>query len=96
MNVHLLVFNASQSDRRTVQRAMDKLDVVENWYSFFDNAMCLASHLTVDELSRLIRATFPDLVFMITTVDAAATNGWMPKAIWTFLTNPQPANSEAA
>ena len=96
MNVYLLVFNASQVDRTTVQRAIDKLVLVENWFSFFDNAMCLASSVTVDELSRPIRDMFPDLVFMITTVDASTTNGWMPKAIWTFLANPQPASRAAS
>lgn len=96
MNVYLLVFNASQSDRRTVQRAVDKAVVVENWFSFFDNAMCLASHAPVDVISRLIRETFPDLVFMTSATDASTTNGWMPKAIGTFLANPQPARVEAA
>ena len=96
MKVHLLVFNASQADRKTVQRFVDKLDLVENWFSFFDNAICLASTLPVDEVSRHIRRAFPELVFMMTTVDAATTNGWMPKAIWDFLENPQPASVEAA
>lgn len=96
MNVYLLVFDASQSDRKTVQRAIDKTVIVENWFAFFDNAMCLASHATADILSRFIRETFPDLVFIITTVDPLMASGWMPKAIWTFLSEPRPASVEAA
>ncbi len=79
-----------------MQRQVDSLGVVKNWYAFFDNALCLASSASTEELSRLIRVAFPDLVFMLTEISFTTTSGWLPKSIWAFVADPQPAGSEAA
>ncbi len=96
MRAHLLVFDSTTIDQKTMKHAIDGFDAVVNWYAFFGNAMCLASEESAKTLSRQIRDLFQDLKFIVTTVNRSEKGGWMPKPVWSFLNAPQAADVEAA
>lgn len=96
MKAYILVFNDAQVDRKRMQQAMDRFEAVANWYAFFGNVMCLASSRSARALTRYLRQEFPELNFLITPIDPDQNGGWMPRAVWSFLDNPQPVDAEVA
>ena len=96
MKTYILVFNDAQVDRKRLQQAVDRIEAVANWYAFFGNVMCLASDKSARVLSTSLRRDFPNLNFLITPVDPEQTGGWMPRSVWSFLNDPQPADTETA
>jgi len=92
MKAYLLVFDLSQITREIMVEAIDNMSGIENWYAFFDNAICLASEKDARSLSRMLHAEFPKQRFIITEVGPQK-GGWLPKSIWAFLNHPEPANA---
>ena len=90
MKAYLLVFDRSQVSRDTMTDVIDRIRDIENWYAFFDNAICVASGNDARSLAQQIRAELPKQRFIITEIEAGKKAGWLPKAIWTFLNRPQP------
>jgi len=95
VKVYLLVFDTSQATRDEVIKRIDRLQPVVNWQAFFENAICLVSDEEARSLSRLIRADFPKLRFLLSEVDPQSKAGWLPKSIWDFLNNPAPSKTNA-
>jgi|ERR1019366_8782706 hypothetical protein len=95
MKVHLLVFDQSQITRQNMIQKIDTIPDVENWYAFFDNAICLASEKDARSLSHLLRAGLPTLRFIITEIEPQSKGGWLPKSIWAFLNHPETVDTAA-
>ncbi len=95
MKAHLLVFDGSQITRDLIVEKIDHMPVIENWYAFFDNTICVASEEEARDLSRLLHAELPKLRFVITEIQRSNKGGWLPQSIWTFLNHPQPADTVA-
>jgi|SRR5579875_1029403 hypothetical protein len=95
MKAHLLVFDQSQIARQEIVQKVDTMPEVENWQAFFDNVICLASEKDARSLSRLLRAEFPKLRFIITEIEPRSKGGWLPKSIWNFLNHPEPVDIAA-
>ena len=96
MKAHILVFDSAQADGKHLRKVIDQFGAIVNWYAFFGNVMCLASDRSASALSKYLREQCPGLRFLITTVDPDEKGGWMPRSIWSFLNDPQSAESETA
>ena len=96
MKSYLLVYNGTQATRRSVTARIDSMDAIANWIAFFENALCLVSELNVGELTEKIHVAIPDVQFVITPLDKAKKNGWLPKSVWNFMNLPSPVEAESA
>jgi hypothetical protein len=94
VKAHLFVFDGSQITRELIVEKIDHIPVIENWYAFFDNTICLASEEDARSLSSLLHAELPKLRFIITEIRPSA-GGMLPKPIWAFLNHPQSADATA-
>jgi hypothetical protein len=92
MKAYLFVFDNAQIAREIVIKRLDKMSKVLNWYAFFENTLCLASYDDAKTISRMVREAFPDLRFIITEVDPEKRGGRLPRSVWSFLDEPQPAD----
>jgi len=95
VKAYLLVFDPSQTTRKEVIEKIDRMPAISNWYAFFNNTICLASAKEARSLSGLLHADLPTLRFIITEINPQSKGGWLPKSIWAFLNNPQPADNPA-
>jgi hypothetical protein len=95
VKAHLLVFDGSQITRELIVEKIDHIPVIENWYAFFDNTICLASEEEARLLSGLLHAELPKLRFIITEIQSSGKGGWLPMSIWAFLNHPQSADAAA-
>ncbi len=95
MKAYLLVFDQTQISRDTMTDVIDKIGDIENWYAFFENALCVGSRKDAWTLSQQIRAELPKQRFIITEVEAGKKAGWLPKTIWAFLNRPEPVGADA-
>jgi hypothetical protein len=94
MKAYLLVFDGSQVSRDTVIDVIDKIGDIENWFAFFNNAICIASEKDARSLAQQIRTELPKQRFIITEIQAGKKAGWLPKSIWTFLNRPEPVAAD--
>jgi len=97
MKAYLLVFDQSQASREEMTGRIDKIGDIENWYAFFENAICIASKKDARSLSQQIHSDLPGQRFIITEAEAGKKGGWLPRSIWAFLNQPEPvgANTDA-
>lgn len=97
MRAFLLVFDSSKISRDLVSRRIDKISEIGNWYALFDNTFCIASDQSASWLAaRLREDVIPDVRFMVAEVQKGKKGGWLPKVIWEFLNQPEPAETSAA
>lgn len=95
MKAFLFVFDSMQITRKLVTKRLDNMPNIENWYAFLENTICLASKDDAKQISTLIREAFPDLRFVVAEVDPKKKSGWLPRSVWAFVNNPQPADAAA-
>lgn len=93
MEAFLFVFDNSQISRKLVIKQLDKIGAIQNWYAFFENTFCLASNQDARTLSKNVRDALPEVRFIITEIDPKKKGGWLPKSVWAFLNQPEPAEA---
>ena len=90
MKAHLLVFDTTQIDKNVIRDTLDGVATIENWTLFFGNTMCLASEEDAQMLSKRIRSAFPELQFLISTINPDQKGGFLPRELWKFMNDPVP------
>jgi hypothetical protein len=86
---YLLVFNEAL-DAEKVRELIDKQPEITYWYRCLPNSMFLTSSLSASQISNLIKDEFSTRGgqrFFITEVHADR-QGWLPRAVWHMLKNP--------
>jgi hypothetical protein len=90
--VFLLTYNDAAGSREEVRDLIDSLDFVTNWITWSQNALFLVAPAEVtarkisDGLEQL-RAK-EGARFFVSHVDEDS-DGWLPRAVWTFLKEPK-------
>ena len=74
---------------------VDNVHDIENWYALFDGTLLFASRASIQQISAIIRQSFPDLKFIVIEVDPKQKAGWLPRSVWNFLDDPHAAAESA-
>jgi hypothetical protein len=96
MKAYLLVFEASEVDRKVVKAVIDTLPEIQNWHAFFGNTMCLAADIGAKRLARRINEALPQLTYILTEVQPDHKGGRIPRSVLSFLNEPQPVQAETS
>ncbi len=89
MRAYLLTFNEFIAPRQTVVDFLDTRREVLNWYAFGPAGIIIISRKTAHELAAILHEQYPGLFFLLTEVDPAKTNGFLPKQAWDFMNMPR-------
>ena len=85
MTTYLLVFDPIDAGRDAVLDFLDGMADVANWHASMNQAVVLVSSADATRLTERFRDRFPGVSFVITTFDANAANGILPRATWDFI-----------
>jgi len=70
---------------------LNRTAAIETWLSPFPYAAIIISRLSVNELAAVLRTHFHEAWFMVAEVNKDNSNGWLPKQLWDYVTDPQTA-----
>jgi hypothetical protein len=73
---------------------LNRTAAIETWVSPFPYAAIIISRLTINELAAVLQTHFADAWFMVAEVNRDNCNGWLPKQLWDYVTDPQTAWSQ--
>lgn len=90
MRPYLVTFNIAQIDQSDLLKHLDTSRQIKNWYLPFAGAVLVVTDWTTvaADLKELIHHRFPALTFVVTPLDPATSNGWMPKLFWDLVKEP--------
>ena len=74
-----------------MHRLLNDTEAVATWVSPFPYAAILISRLDVHDIAADLRHRLPGVWFMVTELNADAVQGWLPKDLWEYVTDPSQA-----
>ena len=90
MKSYLLTYSQAITPAQ-VQHMLNETGAVETWVAPFPYAAILVSKLNVHDIAAILHNRLPGVWFMVTELDAAAVQGWLPKDLWEYVNDPQAA-----
>lgn len=90
MKSYLLTYSQAITPAQ-VQHMLNETGAVETWVAPFPYAAILVSKLNVHDIAAILHNRLPGVWFMVTELDAAAVQGWLPKDLWEYVNDPQGA-----
>lgn len=86
---YAVMFTPSYAERQQVQDFLDTVREVTYWYASLPYCVFFTSTLSAEELATRFNAHFGTSRGVYMIMEASANRqGWMPKAVWHLLTNP--------
>jgi hypothetical protein len=85
---YLFVIDSSTMSLTVAISHIDKDDTIENWYTILPDAAILVSRLPVYDLHGRLKALLPGQRYIVTRLDGAQKNGWLPKDTWASINKP--------
>ena len=90
MKSHLLTYSQATTPVQ-VQHMLNESGAIETWVAPFPYAAILVSKLDVHDIAAILHSRLPGVWFMVTELDAAAVQGWLPRDLWEYVNDPQGA-----
>jgi hypothetical protein len=87
MSNFLLSFNVSQIDPTIIVSRIKTAPEINDWLLLTSGILLVKADLPVTELSARIRNSFPELQFVAVEMNENSCDGWMPTAVWDFVSN---------
>lgn len=70
------------------QGVLDSTQAVANWIQPFPNAAVIQSNLDTKDLAAVLRNQLGQVWFVVSEVDSASIDGWLPGDAWQFVNTP--------
>ena len=86
------LFTYSQAcTQAQAHEALNNTEGVQTWVAPFPYSAILVSTLDTQDLCSILRNRLPDVWFMVSEIDPQTINGWLPRELWDYATDPQKA-----
>ena len=93
MKPYLLILGSAFGTRQSVCDWLDTRAEILNWIRpAIPNLIIITSQNSAFQLGEIIRQRYPSAHFLVTEVSSASTDGWMAKAAWEHIRNPNVAS----
>lgn len=89
MKNFLLSFNVAQIDPSIVMTKIKISPEIADWLLLTSGFLIVKTDLAVTDLCARIRGSFPQLHFLAVELSDNSCDGWMPQAVWDFVSNRQ-------
>jgi hypothetical protein len=93
MLTFLVTWNAGQNVlwQKELLAFLDTKFAVKNYYAPFVGAILLVTspEQNIQTVKDMLHQRFPDALFVVTRLDPASAQGWMPKLFWDFINEPK-------
>lgn len=89
MKTYLFSFNINQIDPDIIKNKLNDAPEIKDWLLLTGGLIMVKSQENLSDLATKIHVSFPGMLFLVTEASPEVCEGWMPKAVWDFVTQPQ-------
>ena len=77
-----------------VHALLNETNAIETWIAPFPSAAILVSNLSAQDLGAVLHRRLSDAWFLVTELNPASVDGWLPENLWSYVNQPGQAWSQ--
>ena len=92
MKAYLFAYSQAWTQAQ-VHAVLNDTNAIETWIAPFPSAAVLISDLSAQDLGAVLHRRLSDAWFIVTELNPASVDGWLPNNLWSYVNQPEQALS---